>query len=123
MILTASAAKAVMDVLQFHYETSIFSRIKNRRIMEWFNPIYSWKNKWKDGDVMKGEVFFGSSTILVWTTDAWHFFQHVMITCFMLSIVIYRPMFGIALDFVLLYVSFTGLFELLFHTIFKLRKR
>ena len=71
-IALAGVAEAVMDKLQFHFDRSIFSNLKNK---QWWNPIDSWKNKWKNGDKEQGEKFWLSSTILVWTTDAWHFFK------------------------------------------------
>lgn len=37
----------------------------------WY-PEVSWRNKWNHGDPTKGEAFFGSSTVLVGTTDAYH---------------------------------------------------
>lgn len=43
------------------------------------NPMFwhknkSWQNKWKNGDKMLGEKFFGSSRWFVLFTDAWHLF-------------------------------------------------
>lgn len=38
----------------------------------YWNPAISWKNKYKDGDFLRGEKFPGSSTIFVSTTDAKH---------------------------------------------------
>lgn len=39
----------------------------------WWNPNISWKNKYKNNDPTQGPKFFGSTTFLVWLTDAWHF--------------------------------------------------
>jgi hypothetical protein len=38
-----------------------------------WDPRESWKNKWKED--LKTERFLGSSTIFVFTTDAWHLFK------------------------------------------------
>lgn len=63
--------KAVEQKVLFHYDSSVFKRYN---ALFW-NPKISWKNKWKDGVKSKGERFLFSSTILVWTTDAFHLFQ------------------------------------------------
>lgn len=42
-----------------------------------FNPAISWKNKYKDNDPSKGAKFFGSTSLLVFTTD----FKHLMDFC------------------------------------------
>jgi len=52
----------------------------SQKKQNWFNPKISWKNKYKNNDPKQGAKFFGSTTFLVWTTDAWHFFQMIMLT-------------------------------------------
>jgi len=61
-----------MDKLQFHFDKSIFSNKDKYKQLFW-NPIDSWKNKWKED--LKTERFAGSSTMFVFTTDAWHLFK------------------------------------------------
>jgi len=39
---------------------------------QWFNPSISWANKYKNHDVNQGPAFFGSKTIFVASTDAYH---------------------------------------------------
>ena len=79
LIISAAICKAVMDTVQFKYEDSIFSKMSQKK-QNWFNPKISWKNKYKNNDPKQGAKFFGSTTFLVWTTDAWHFFQMIMLT-------------------------------------------
>lgn len=115
LLVLAGIAKAVMDTLQFHYMTSIFAR---------YNPLFwdpdmSWANKWKGGNSIKGEKFFLSSTLLVWTTDAWHLFQMIFLTLIIGAIVLYKPMVNIWADAVILKVAMTGTFELFFAKVFK----
>jgi hypothetical protein len=117
-LILAAIFKAIFDTLQFHYYESIFSKLSQG----WWNPEISWKNKWKDGDNTKGEKFFGSSSFLVMFTDAWHFFQHMMLACFMLSIVCYNNIFNVYIDFLIYYIIFTIIFELFFTYIF-IRKK
>ena len=71
MISLSAISESIMDKIQFHYDKSIFSTEKYNQLF--WNPIESWKNKWKDD--LKTEKFLGSSTIFVFTTDAWHLFK------------------------------------------------
>jgi hypothetical protein len=77
LFIVSVVAKAVMDTLNFHYERSIFSKCKRKY---WWDTNESWKNKYKNRDAKNGRAFIGSTTWLVWTTDAWHLFQSIMFT-------------------------------------------
>jgi hypothetical protein len=106
VIVSLSAiSESIMDKIQFHYDNSIFSNEKYNQLF--WNPTESWKNKWKDD--LKTEKFLGSSTIFVFTTDAWHLFKFFKNTtlfiglpllCFgsvniILSVIIGRVLYGI----------------------------
>lgn len=110
LLIISAFTKSIMDTLQFHFDNSIFSHLKHL----WWNPLTSWKNKWKNGDPSQGERFWGSSRWFVRFTDAWHFFQGMMITCLMLSIVLYQTVFSIWIDFFVMYFIFTFTFEIMF---------
>ena len=64
----AGLFEAVMDTLQFRFYKSIFVGLDHR----FWNPEVSWQNKWKDGCPKFGPKFKGSTTYLVFLTDAWH---------------------------------------------------
>ena len=70
-ISMSAICESIMDKIKFHYDKSIFSNEKYNQLF--WNPIESWKNKWKDD--LKTEKFKGLSTIFVFTTDAWHLFK------------------------------------------------
>jgi hypothetical protein len=72
LFFVAGICEAVMDKLQFHYDISIFKNFKNQLF---WDPSTSWKNKYEDGDPLKGERFFLSKTLFVGFTDAWHLFK------------------------------------------------
>lgn len=86
----AGLADGTRDVLSFRYSRSIFPQSADEQFLGageiFWNPDISWRNKWKNGDPEQGERFPGSSTVLVWTTDAWHLLQFIMLTCFQLAI-------------------------------------
>jgi len=114
LLIIAAISNAIMDVLSYRYQTSIFVNFSKN----WWNPSVSWKNKWKNGNPEQGERFWGSSRWFVRFTDAWHFFQGLMFTCFMVCIVIYKPVFSGLIDFALMYLIFTTTFQLFYSKIF-----
>ena len=70
--LCAGAYWGVMDLIQFHFDKSIFSK-KDRL---YWDPSASWANKWKwvdvNGKQVRKEKFWGSSRWFVRFTDGWH---------------------------------------------------
>jgi hypothetical protein len=74
LVIAASISEAIMDTVQFHYEKSIFKPDHMK-----YNPLFwdasiSWKNKYKENSMTEPK-FYGSTTIFVFLTDAWHFFK------------------------------------------------
>ena len=64
-------SKSIADISESSFANSKLGKL---------NPLFwdkhkSWKNKWKNGNPKDGERFLGSSTFLVWITDAWHLFN------------------------------------------------
>lgn len=84
LIWVAAIANAVMDTLQHHYSTSIFKYTNAR----FWNPRYSHLNKYKGHLKVNGPKFFGSTTFLVWTTDGWHLFQFIFLSCWQAAIAV-----------------------------------
>jgi len=72
MIFIAGFFEGVMDILQFHFHSSIFSLMPNRY---YWDPVISWRNKYQDNDPLLGPRFPLSTTFLVGLTDAWHTFK------------------------------------------------
>lgn len=84
LVFTAALCKAIRDVLQHHFRTSVFKRWSD------LNPKGSWQNKWEfneDGDIT-GERFPGSSTVFVMFTDLYHFLEFVKLTSWMLLFIV-----------------------------------
>lgn len=74
--LLAGVCMGVMDTLQHHFSVSIFRNRGN-----FWNPKESWRNKYRNGEKEQGPKFPFSTTALVFLTDAWHFFQFLMLSC------------------------------------------
>ena len=106
LIVISGISKSIMDTCNFHFEQSIFFN------NEWFNMKESWKNKYKDRDPLKGPAFFGSTTFFVWVTDAWHFFQQIMLSSLFLSIILALSLF-ISLNWYYWILIFFGLKSLM----------
>ena len=72
----ASICNAIMDTSNHHFDNSIFGNLN----MLWWEGTISWKNKYVDGDPLKGRVkwYFGINKP-VQLTDAFHFFKMWMI--------------------------------------------
>ena len=116
-IILAAILNAAMDTLNARYHTSVFFT-KDFRIDKFTDPSLSWQNKWKNGNRKQGERFFGSSTFLVWTTDAWHLFKTLMLACYSIAIVTYSPMIHPIVDAIAYWVVFGIIFELFWAKIF-----
>lgn len=114
-IFIAGISKAVMDTLLFHFNKSIFSN-KNEK---WWNPTVSWKNKYKDNDPNKGAKFFGSTTFLVFLTDAWHFFQMLFLTSIFLGLVFYTPTLIVSYAWIIDFVIYRIVFGFSFNLFYK----
>ena len=99
LVILASYAEAVMDKINFHFDRSVFKEKKNQIF---WNPQESWKNKWKED--LKTEKFLGSSTIFVFTTDAWHLHKFIRNTSLFIGLpLLYFLQFnlGLPLDLII----------------------
>lgn len=67
---TAGALDGFSEVLLHRYNR--FERRHPHANPRYWRPSESWVNKWRNGDPAQGERFPGSSTVFVWTTDAYH---------------------------------------------------
>ena len=116
LVILAAVLNAVMDILSYRYDLSVFS--KYPKFYQFTVPALSWQNKWKNGDRKQGERFFGSSTFLVWTTDAWHLSKTLMLLCFSIAIVMYAPIIHPIIDALGYWLIFGAVFELFWSKIF-----
>ena len=85
LLCLAGLSAGIMWTIQFRWERSVFSEWKGRGMI-WLSPL-GWHLKYKNGDPKKGPAFPGSTSIFVWLTDGFHFFQFVMFTSFELAII------------------------------------
>lgn len=74
LLIISGIAKAIMDTSNFHYQNSYLKDFKKGSF--WNHKISS-NNKYLNGKKENGPRFIGSTTFLVWVTDAWHLFQMI----------------------------------------------
>ena len=70
--LISGASRGYEQVVNYHYDR--FKAVHPNANDMFFNPLISWRNKYKNGDPAQGPKFPFSTTALVWTTD----FKHLM---------------------------------------------
>lgn len=113
-----------MDVLAFKYKTSIF---KNFNPQFWKASV-SWRNKYKNGNKELGPKFFGSTTFLVFITDAWHLFQFFCNSFIILGIIfsihyMFRQnVLVYCMLFLILKIIWGSVFELFYSKLFRIKK-
>ena len=119
--ISAAVCNAVMDVLAFKYKRSIFKTLNPN----FWNPKISWKNKYKNKNEKEGSAFFGSTTFLVFTTDAWHLFQFFCNSFIILGIILAFnlhkdvPLWLNIIFFISLKITWGVPFELAYSKIFR----
>jgi hypothetical protein len=74
LISIAAICEASMDKLEFQWHKSIFATKPRLLREDFWNPYFSWKNKYSNIET-KEPKFFGSTTFLVFLTDGWHLFK------------------------------------------------
>src|SRR6185295_2218670 len=86
LVFLAGASKGFNETLMFHWDA--FHQKFPKANPVWYNPQVSWKNKYKDGDPANGAKFPLSTTMLVATTDQYHFNNFINKTAWMSTIMI-----------------------------------
>ncbi|MBC8173372.1 MAG: hypothetical protein H7X71_05630 [Chitinophagales bacterium] len=70
IVFFAGVCDGLSQTLYAHYPT--FDQTFPDANNQFWDPAISWKNKYQNGDPAQGERFPGSSTIFVFSTDAYH---------------------------------------------------
>ena len=98
-LILAGILNAIMDTLQDHFGTSIFSGF-NPQI---WNPAVSWKNHSGKGFLIE--------TVFVMFTDIWHLAKFLMIMCICLACIYgeFNPV-----NIAIYYLAFTCSFTLFY---------
>lgn len=122
LLILAGCCNGIMDALQFHYMST------GLPLGDYFwNPELSWMNKYKNGEPSLGPRFFGSTTFLVFLTDAWHLFKFLFLAFIRAAIVVLivaqlknKEWYFNVLRFVVLWLLCSGIQSLGFHLFYTL---
>ena len=116
----AAICNAGMDIIAHKYHQSIFVKWNQH----FWNPNASWTNKYKS-KTSREPKFFGSTTFLVFTTDAWHLFQFLSNSFMVITIMIALSQvkdlvwWEYLIEFAILKVVWGMWFELFYKYIFR----
>ena len=90
---------------------------------QYWDPHESWKNKYLNGDPAQGEKFLGSTTFLVFSTDAFHLMRTLnkinLVTLGALEFSEKRPFWNYVIDIVVYSAVYSAGFTLTYEVIFK----
>ena len=102
LAIPAIAANATMDEIRFHWGRAFGKFIKAGTLLhKWMYPPISWKNKYRFGVF---NIFF--KTVLVWTTDFWHFLKFVFLNSLFGIITILAVAIGVNHHWLALMIGF-----------------
>lgn len=91
LISLAAISNSIMDKISFHFWKFRFKHL-NR---QWWDPQVSWKNKYIDKNPKKGFKYLDLKIFKIkypiFLTDAWHFFQTLMLLFFFLAMIVPDP--------------------------------
>lgn len=123
LTFAAGACDGQVETIKYHYKN--FKAVFPSANDQFWNPSLSHKNKWRDGDYIKGEAFPMSSTFFVWTTDSYHMLRSGKKLMLMTAIVI--PICGhdgkkfkhYFTDFIVYSVCYASGFSLMYDIIYR----
>jgi hypothetical protein len=112
MLFLSGCCKGISDTLQFHYKKTFLYRSDKFNDKFW-NPAKSHARKWKNGNPANGERYLFSSTLLVWTTDAWHLSEFFRIKFVFTAVAIPLGLYWqTVLPFLAFYAGFWAIYEI-----------
>ena len=117
----AGMCDGVSQTLYAHY--GAFEKRFPEANDQYWNPYQSWTNKYANNDPNMGEKFPGSTTVFVFTTDAYHLFRTInkvnLVTLGALEFSERRPLLNYAIDFLLYSAVYSAGFTLTYQVFFK----
>ncbi len=71
LMFVSGMLDGTVESINYHYHDGFKRQVQNANDQFW-NPELSWRNKYQNGDPAQGPKFIGSTSALVFTTDAYH---------------------------------------------------
>ena len=72
LIILGGMSYGLKETVTHHYPA--FEARFPHADQSWWNPALSWHNKYEGGIPAQGPAFWGSTTVFVFVTDAYHLF-------------------------------------------------
>lgn len=73
LIVIAASSSAACDIIHHRFHESIFKNMNDL----WWDPTFSWRNKYKRRSPYLGPKFPGSTSIFLFVTDASNMFKFI----------------------------------------------
>jgi hypothetical protein len=115
LLIIAAISEAIIDIISHNYYKSVFKYLKRPG---YWNPDWSWRNKYKFGDKTFGEKFKYSTTILVSFTDAWHLFKMISKITLMASLLLIGAQFGLTVYLLPMFIVSKIIHQSVFHVFY-----
>ena len=87
LVIIAAICNAVMDILDHKYAWSIFNKYDTIFNSGYWDPSYSWRNKYIEKNPQAGRRRILGIKIHPMFTDSWHLFKSIMVVslCFAIA--------------------------------------
>ena len=84
LIVVSASSLAALDIIHDRFHESIFKNMNDL----WWDPTFSWRNKYKRRSQYLGPKFFGSTTIFSFITDAASMFKFIHINSLFIGLLL-----------------------------------
>ena len=119
LIVISASSSAASDILHHRFHESIFKNLNDL----WWDPTFSWRNKYKRRSPYLGPKFFGSTTIFLFLTDASSMFNFIHINAlisglFFITIEMHNDI-SIAIIFIMALIHYKLMYIIFYSKVFK----
>jgi hypothetical protein len=84
LIVVSASSLAALDIINNRFHESIFKDMDDH----WWDPTFSWRNKYKRKSEYLGAKFWGSTTIFSFVTDAASMFKFIHINSLFIGLLL-----------------------------------
>lgn len=119
ILITISASSlAALDILHNRFHESIFKNMNDL----WWDPTFSWRNKYKRRSQYLGPKFIGSTTIFSFVTDAVSMFKFIHIISLFVGLFLIFTFLGpegLIYEFIISFVYHKIVYMAFYNIVFK----
>lgn len=121
LIIVSASALAALDIIYDRFHESIFKNLDD----SWWDPTFSWRNKYRRRSQYLGPKFFGSTTIFSFVTDAASMFKFIHLNSLFIGLLLIcisslsLGVEGITYEFVICILFHKCVYLMLYNLVFK----